>query len=103
VNPKFLFIGIVSLYGLLSLIAAIGGMAEDGVRAPLILFMLASVVLVLSPWVPGTLVVLLVALTGLHIAAIWQGLDQGGLQWSHHVVRLVVSLAIVIVYLRLEE
>lgn len=102
-NLRYLFIGIVSLYGLLSMIAAIGGMMEDGVQGQFILFLLAAAMLMVCPWIPHTLVWLLMALAGLHIAAILQGLDQGELQWSHHAVRAIISFAIVFLYIRVEE
>lgn len=102
-NLRYVLIGIVSIYGLLSIVAAIGGMTESGMRGQLILFLLAGISLMLSPWVPNTLWLLLVGLIGLHFAAIWQGLDQGGLQWSHHLVRAIVSVAILFVYFRVED
>lgn len=102
-NLRYLFISVVSIYGVLSIIAAIGGMIESDFRGSLALFMIAGIALVLSPWVPNTLVWLLVALIGLHVAAIWQGFSQDSFTSSHHIVRAIVSVAIVMLYLRSEH
>lgn len=91
---------VVVLYGTLSLLAAVGGTAEDGLRGQLVLFAIAGLALIIFPWAPYQRLLLVFGLVGLHIAAIWQGIDQGDFHISHHLVRGVVSIAILGMYIR---
>lgn len=100
---RHFFIAIVSIYGLLSLIAAVGGMAEDGFHGSLVLFIVSAIALLVSPWIPNTFPWLLAGLVGLHVAALWQGFSQDSFTPSHHIVRTVVSVAIITIYFRTEQ
>jgi hypothetical protein len=99
-NLVSLFTFVVVSYGALSIVAAVGGMVEEGTQGSLFLFVIASLALIAAPWAPNTGYWLLAGLVGLHMAAVWQGITQDDFHWQHHAVRAIVSFAILGIFVR---
>ena len=102
-TTRILLIATVTIYGILSIIAAVAGISEEGVQGQLLLFAVAGLALIATPWLPNQMLWLLAGLIGFHIAALWQGSTQDSFQWSHHIVRAIVSITIIALAVRAEE
>lgn len=103
-NPNVAASIIAFVYGALSVLAAIAGFQTDGQNSAIAgLFLVGGMFLLFFPFAPGISIrwtLLMVGLVTLHGAALWQGFDQGEVQWSHHTIRLVVSMVLISLFVR---
>lgn len=89
---------LVCMYGLLTLVAGVVQWKEKGFSIRSLLFVLTSLALVVSSFIPNwTLYLIVVCFISLHLLAIWEGIQtKGRISYSHHGFRFVFHMLIVI-------
>lgn len=97
---EWITFGLISLYALLTGLAGIAQGYKKGFQLRTNLFIMISICLLGLWWIPSNRImlgILILAFIALHILAVLEGLFLNGkIRYSHHIVRFVFHIFIVI-------
>lgn len=93
----------IFIYGLLTIVATISDFNHNGFNWLQVLYISASLLLIYTAFTTTNLTLLVIGLAGLMVAAFLTGLFAHDFHWSHHIIRLLVSIMVIGLYLYLRQ